>query len=319
MKKHFKKILTGILLLSMVCILPMLALAAGQGSIHAVFQHNNTAIPGADFDLYQVAVSQPGAGYELTQGFAGYNIDLSNLTEEALPALAEQLAIYVAQGEIAADATKTTDENGAVDFTELPDGLYLLTGKSITIDNVLYIPQPSLVFLPAADGEGQPTYDVTILPKYERRELTGEKLQRRALKIWKDEGHENERPHEITVQLLRDNQVYDEQVLNAANGWGYTWSDLDEGYEWKVQEKDVPADYDVTIELNGITFTVTNTYNVVEPTPTPTPPVETTPPPDEPDLPETGLLWWPVPVLAAFGVLFLLVGVYTYRSKKQHE
>ena len=40
-------------------------------------------------------------------------------------------------------------------------------------------------------------------------------------------------------------------------------------------------------------------------TPTPTPPVTKTPPPK---LPQTGQLWWPVPLLVIAGLLFILAG-----------
>jgi len=46
--------------------------------------------------------------------------------------------------------------------------------------------------------------------------------------------------------------------------------------------------------------------------PTPTPAV-TTPPNKEP-IPQTGQLWWPVPVMAGFGLLLIVMGVYFRRS-----
>lgn len=44
--------------------------------------------------------------------------------------------------------------------------------------------------------------------------------------------------------------------------------------------------------------------------PGPNPPT----PPTDPRLPKTGLLWWPVPALAAMGLLFLVIGVVRRRS-----
>lgn len=60
--------------------------------------------------------------------------------------------------------------------------------------------------------------------------------------------------------------------------------------------------YDVSVNVKS--------GHTPEPTPVPTP----TPTP-EPHLPQTGVLWWPVPVLLAVGLLFVILGVYV-RSKK---
>ena len=125
------------------------------------------------------------------------------------------------------------------------------------------------------------------------------------MKIWKDEGNEEKRPQNITVQLLCDGEIYNEQVLNTANHWSYTWEGLDAAHDWQLTEKAVPDDYMVAVTQQGITFTVTNT-NDNPPSTVSTPPST----PGKPTLPQTGMLWWPVPVLAGEGALFLFFGVF---------
>lgn len=44
-------------------------------------------------------------------------------------------------------------------------------------------------------------------------------------------------------------------------------------------------------------------------------PTETTPKPEDTKLPQTGQLWWPVPLLMALGLLFILVGLSRRRGK----
>ncbi len=57
-------------------------------------------------------------------------------------------------------------------------------------------------------------------------------------------------------------------------------------------------------------------YTFVKHTPTPpTPPTPHTPP----ELPQTGQLWWPVPVLACGGLLSLLIGIIVRRRGTAHE
>ena len=41
--------------------------------------------------------------------------------------------------------------------------------------------------------------------------------------------------------------------------------------------------------------------------------------PDTPPLPATGLLWWPLPILIAGGVAFLLVGFFLIRKGNKSE
>ena len=124
-------------------------------------------------------------------------------------------------------------------------------------------------------------------------------------KIWNDPGHENSRPREIEVQLLRDGQVYDTVVLNESCNWRYAWSGLEEGHDWSVKEQSIPAGYAAIITQTGGTYTITNTY--------------TPPTPDEPHLPQTGQLWWPIPVLLSAGLMCYLIGFLLRKAGKKRD
>lgn len=108
------------------------------------------------------------------------------------------------------------------------------------------------------------------------------------------------RPAFIEVQLLRDGRVFDTVRLREENNWSHTWTGLDADFAWSVVETAVPAGYTVRVERAGITFVLTNTR------PEPEEPEE----PETPGgkLPQTGSLWWPVPVLALAGLFLLLLG-----------
>ena len=139
--------------------------------------------------------------------------------------------------------------------------------------------------------------------------------------FWEDGGHEAERPESIVVQLLCGGKVYDTVTLSQDNSWRYQWENLSAGCAWSVVEKTVPDGYTVTVDRQGLTFLVTNTCGEEQPeepgepeepdTPdepdTPEEP-ETPGGQDEPKLPQTGLLWWPVPLLACCGLLLFLIG-----------
>ena len=157
------------------------------------------------------------------------------------------------------------------------------------------------------------------------------------LKVWEDDGNKDKRPDEIVVQLLRDGRVYDNVTLNEGNNWRHIWTGLDADSRWRVVEYETPKGYTVAVDRQGITFVMTNSWTEEipdEPPPEgniPPPPDENIPDepppgsdwpggdepdePGEPDLPQTGVLWWPVPVLACAGLFLFLIGW----GKRRHE
>ncbi len=77
-------------------------------------------------------------------------------------------------------------------------------------------------------------------------------------KVWSN-GNANHANDSITVNLLKDGRVERSQVLNAENGWAYTFDRLLEGHTWTVEEADVPAGYTVRYSTVGTMTTIINT------------------------------------------------------------
>ncbi len=144
----------------------------------------------------------------------------------------------------------------------------------------------------------------TVTNTYSPDEPEDDTVTRTVLKFWDDKGYESKRPKSVQVTLLQNGTAYDTQTLSTTNGWQYTWSKLprydENGKEisWTIREVSVSG-YVSSVRQNDYTFVLTNT-------------------PDEPKLPQTGVLWWPVPVLACGGLAFLIVGTLS-RKKKDHE
>ena len=119
-------------------------------------------------------------------------------------------------------------------------------------------------------------------------------LRRSVMKVWNDTGYEDERPESIQVYLLRNGEKHDARILDESNQWQTVWENLpardQNGNEinWTVQEEEIPGYYVGYTEM-GEHILITN--SIVKPT-----------------LPQTGLMWWPVPVLAALGLLMLVLG-----------
>ena len=122
----------------------------------------------------------------------------------------------------------------------------------------------------------------------------GETITRKVHKVWDDKGYENKRPQYITVTLLKNGEEYDTQQISAAGNWEYTWADLPrydvDGKEikWSIREGYISG-YVVNVTQNGNSFVLTNSVN-------------------KDKLPQTGMLWWPVPLMATVGLAFLLIG-----------
>lgn len=145
--------------------------------------------------------------------------------------------------------------------------------------------------------------DVTFIVTntYSPDKPTDDTMTRTVLKMWDDKGYESRRPKSVKVTLLQNGTAYDAQVLSESNGWQYTWDKLPKydknGIEinWTIRE-DAVSDYVSSTRQNGFTFVLTNTL-------------------DKQKLPQTGLLWWPVPILAVAGFACLITGTFSKKKK----
>lgn len=319
--KCIKQILALLLsLAAVIMLLPSNVLAAGsidlnrEVSLTISYQDKEKATPliGAKFNIYLVATVDEYGELTVAEAFKQFNIDIRGKDDEAWKQLASTIEGYVLRDKIAAADSGITDSEGKVSFPasgkKLTPGLYMVLGERHTQDQYRYDASPFMVMLPGQDQEvNEWVYDITSNAKFESERIPDEPvtITRKVLKVWKDTGHEKERPKEVIIQLLGDGEVYDTVTLNVDNNWGYTWSGLDDGREWTIVEKELEG-YTVAVAQEGVTFVVTNTY--VEKTPssntssTPTNSGKT-------NLPQTGQLWWPVPVLVCAGLLLIVVGL----------
>ena len=320
MKMNKRLISLCLSLLLVFMLLPVPALAAGRidldqdVSLTITYQDHGTPLSGAVFNIYLVATVNAYGELETTEQFKIFNVDIPGKADDTWRALASTLEGYVLRDNIAATDSGKTDRNGQIAFPtggkRLTAGLYLVLGERHTQDGYRYDATPFMVMLPSLDKENNVwSYDVAVSPKFDRSKIPGssgdDTITRKVLKVWEDKGQEKDRPEEVIVQLLRDGKVFDTVTLNAANNWRYTWTALDNGYSWTVVEKETD-NYTVEVTQEGITFVVKNTHNEDIPDEPTTP--------TKPTLPQTGQLWWPVPVLIAAGLLFVVIGLLRRRG-----
>lgn len=266
-------------------------------SLHIDYRGAGKNIVGTGVWIYKIADVSGFGEFELAGDFAKYPVEVNGLDAEGWRLLAETLEIYVLRDEIEATDFASVGEDGMAHFPasqqEMTKGLYLVVSQNYIDEEQNYTYTPILICLPNRDVNDEWIYEETIYPKDGPADETTE-LQ--VIKIWKDSNNEKVRPKEIEVELLKDGKVCQTVKLNKDNNWRYEWTMLEKGHEWKVAEKKVPNGYKVSIGKEEAAYVITNTYE---------PP---TPPNTPPNLPQTGMLWWPVPILAGAGMLFFMIG-----------
>lgn len=298
-----------ILLCLVLCLLlPAMAQAAALQPDHAAsltlrVTDEGTGLPGVRFDVYRVAAFNEHGRFQLLEGFAAPGVDINHVEgAEAWSALAKVLA---AQAKTPT-AAKATDPEGKAAFTGLKIGLYLAVGYPIEYGSSAYDFAPFLVSVPGKNGEVW-VYHVQADVKHTESGLVREL---HIIKNWQDGNRLNKRPEQIKVGLFCDGVLYATAVLNAQNGWMMSYHDLAAAHVWTVEELEVPSGYSVTYTQADDAYVIINTLE------------------DKPgggsgtneNIPQTGLLWWPVPVLAVLGLALVALGLVMRRKWScEHE
>lgn len=269
-----KRILYFVFLTLLCCFLPMTLFAKTD------FMNLTVTCPVSNMQvsLYRVA----DENYNLVDSFSQYSIDLKRDVQGAANALENRILM----DGIEADASVFSDSLCNANFTGLTTGIYLVVGKEALQDGVFYMPQVSLVSLSG---------DLSVDLKYE----TSVKPSRiHVLKVWKRDSKKS-RPKSIEVCLLRsDGIVVDKVVLNSDNQWSTTWDNLSTLYTYRVMETSVPSGYKESCSREKDTIILTNTGNYTD---------KVEDKKDE-ELPNSGQLWWPVPVLLFVGLVLFGLG-----------
>ena len=347
MKKRVFPALVCLLMLAGLLSVPARAIdpidLSRETALTVWFHDGDDALPGVRFRLYRAADGGRFAEFTLSGDFEEYPVSLKDLDAAGWKTAAETLASYALRDGLTPLDSGVTDRDGRLRFptgeAALTPGLYLVLGEARSVNGYRYTPEPLLISLPnRAAEEHQWTYDVTVSPKFHRTSTGGGggTVDRKVLKVWKDGGSED-RPESIRVQLLKNGRVEDTVTLSAENNWRHTWRNLSDRYDWQVVEKETPEGYTVTVKREGITFVMTNTLEEPdgpkepdkeipdEPTPggpgeMPEEPTDIPdqPVPGGPALPQTGQLWWPVPVLACAGLALFLLG-WVRKEQADHE
>ena len=321
---RIKPIRTAVIF-TLLCSLVLLC--AGMTGVHAAAKGRLTIdsksanIPVTDmhWQVFRVADVPKGDTLELTGAFAGLPVKPDLSTEDGARTAASTLEAYAVAYGITPDFSAVASSDGTVTAENLEPGYYLVLGEPLKDENGMYLSVPTLLCIADGGQYDNPDWslDRTIVPKI--RLVSGaeyhSQTDRTVQKIWVNA----DKTPEIRVRLYRDGTLYDTQTLNDANNWEYTWSKLDNPSRWTVIEEQVPGGCTVSYTQQQVksgktykeAFIITNTGSTTVVTTS-----RNTGSNNTGKLPQTGQLWWPIPLLVLGGSGLLALGWRITRKKR---
>ncbi len=294
-------------------------------------------LEGVKSRIYRVASVDASGKYTVLDEFSGCFSDSSFFNNgydfDAWKSCVDGVKEYVKATNVKPYKEGVSDKQGKTYYKDLDLGVYLVISDNL-VDKKFVHSFASFVYPVPLLERGKESevmewvYDVEVAPKKESVErIIDEEFV--VYKRWSDSGYESNRPSEITVKIYCDSSVYKTVKLNSSNNWKYSWT-YEPGHEWRLVETSTGNNYTASLskskDENKYTFVFTNTYNPPE-TPPGNPPEDPSEPvtPDLPSvlgairdlpevlgarrLPQTGQLWWPLPILVLFGVFFIFKGI----------
>lgn len=301
--------------------------ADNSDTLTIICRKEDVVLSNMEWKIYRVADIEETNEYIAKGDFADYPVSLEDQSVSALQDAAGKYETYTIIDNIIPLNQGITDENGRVVFSGLETGLYLVAGEAVRVDDMAYVPVPSLIELNEDNKSGTSwTYDLTSLPKL--KVLPASTLIKSSYNVKKEWINDNEevRPEYVTAVLYRNGVEYSTAVLNEQNSWQYTWKELPQTADWKIEEKNVPSGYEVTYKESNDIVTITNTY-----TSTLTGISSGSQNNSSSSLssgltnnssgrlPQTGMIMWPVPILGISGIVIFIAGWFIYKRGKNEK
>lgn len=322
-------LLLAMMLLSALCVPalaidPMLPSSEVEGGYSLQINFTTGGKPlevanGVPLRMYKVAtMTNAFAEFAYTEDFApmASEIDLNGQTTESWKDAVPVLAKFAEENDVKPYQERVV-QTGGVRFRPLPAGLYLLVFDRCVEEYRYFEMDPQLVSVPdRRPGSEDWIYNVVIEKKVEGNDRT-DLIDITVRKKWDDTGWTSTRPKSISITLYADGVKKETITLprkeNGKTYWNYTWTKLDPAVKWTVEETK-PANYTPQYEpAKGKLKKISATKYEVEIT------NYRAPKPPEPNLPQTGLNWWPVAMLAVSGMVLVFLGWLARRADEESE
>lgn len=277
-----------------------------------------------EFSLYRVADFKENGTFTVVDPFVEYSAKVKGMNSlETLDAdgwrkLSVALENLVVGNDLKPISVKKSDLDGMVSWEDVSKGLYLILGKQTKDADYIYTPSPILITVPNIGADGKWDYQVDIKHSKVEKIPLNKKVSLKTIKVWKDTDDRSKRPSEIKVALYKDGKFYERIILNRKNNWKYEWKNLSPGHKWTVLEMNVPDSYQAEYSKEGSCIYIINELEKPDDSEKPK---EDKPKGDtqekENKLPQTGQLWWPVPILAIMGLTAWMIGWLKRRIYKE--
>lgn len=319
----------------LLCMIKSFAIPVNAADCEFSLVCKNQSEPVADvsWSVFRIGEKNSKGEYVLTGDFADYPVSLKNIeSSSAMQDVAVTLENYAVLDSVAPNLAGVSDKEGNVALGNVGVGLYLVCGEKITSDTRKITPAPMLIeFTDEEIAQG----NIVAYPKFEIENFRADsKMEFGVRKIWDMlDKSEDLRPSDITVGIYRDGKLVEKAVLNSENNWEYFWTG-EPRYDWRVKEIDIADNFTVIYRKNETLFNVENTYSDDyggDSSMSSSVPDSSISQPDISSskidtssktsssgegIPQTGSLWWPVPVLAGVGVIFIAVGGRMNKKKQ---
>lgn len=272
------------------------------GTIIIDYRFDNNSLDNVQFKVYQITTMDENTNHHIVSAFKNVEIELEKLSNESYWIKSrDNLENYINYKAISPDQIFYTNDAGQYNLDDLELGIYFIQAEMVApsdspeitdVKNQILYSQPILIAVGSYDGDGEKwVYHYNIQPKI--AVANADTTQLEVTKIWKNTKFDNAIPDEIEVELHRNGEKYDSIILSKENKWTYTWSNIDPCDCWGVKEVTQLKDYKVTYEKDLCHIKIINTYIGKS----------------DVELPQTGTMAYFIPIIASFGLFFLILGV----------
>lgn len=335
----FKKRITSLFLICLMIFATSVSVSAAEKidtgrlcELTVVFKDKGRSIAGEELSAYKIADISNKGGFTVDTKYSRYISDPQSVFGKGIGirTVATTLEGIIAAGHIQPDAKAVTDENGRAHFENMPVGSYLITGKVYNEGTLYLYPSSFIINLPEVDFDGSYKYSVESDLKYDRYIVDAySEIVVNVAKVWSDSARNNHDDDSVEIEVYGDGVLYTTLTLNKGNNWKARLDGLDINVKWTVFEANGPDGYVAQVDFDNNSFVVRNTPNQGIPPrddETTTPGDTTTGPNTNTNtntkkgkLPQTGLLWWPVPLMVFAGAIMIIIGLSVKIRRRKNE
>ena len=147
-----RRILSLLIVFLLVTLIAVPAFATSISNlVLCMREDDDTPVPGAVFDIYQVGIQDQNGELILNEEFENYPIDVNAVGQDTSPQ-AMALFAFAKYDKLEPLGTITTTSTGYTSLESLAPGLYLIGGYPLEHDGYIYHTEPQLLSLPQKDA-----------------------------------------------------------------------------------------------------------------------------------------------------------------------